>query len=58
VRDVSGFALQLMDQPTSNEVQIAGCRAMMRKPAHDADRFERLWNAEVEPLSGAYCMDP
>jgi len=58
VRDVSEHALQLFGQPSSNETQIARCREMMRKPEHDADRYERVWKRHVEPLDGAYTMNP
>jgi acyl-CoA dehydrogenase len=57
VRDVSGFALQLLSQPSSNDVQMARCREMMRKPVHDAERYERVWNAHVKLLDGAYAMN-
>jgi len=58
VRDVSGFALQLLSQPSSNEAQIAACREMMRKPLHDPERYARVWQEHVEPLDGAYTMSP
>jgi acyl-CoA dehydrogenase len=58
VRDVSAHALQLLGQPSSNEVQIDACREMIRKPAHDPARYERVWHAHVEPLDGAYAMNP
>jgi acyl-CoA dehydrogenase len=58
VRDVSGYALQLLGQPSSNDVQIDACRGMIRKPLHDADRNERVWHGQVEALDGAYTMNP
>jgi acyl-CoA dehydrogenase len=57
VRDVSEHALQLLGQPSSNEVQIAKCREMLRKPVHDPDRYERVWKQHVEVLDGAYEMN-
>jgi acyl-CoA dehydrogenase len=57
VQDLSGHALTLMSQSTSNDVQIAACREMMRKPDHDAARYERVWNDEVKVLDGAYVMN-
>ena len=57
VRDVSGFALQLLSQPSSSDVQMARCREMMRKPVHDPERYERVWNAHVKVLDGAYAMN-
>jgi hypothetical protein len=29
----------------------------MRKPDHDAARYERVWNDEVKVLDGAYVMN-
>ena len=58
VRDVSGYALDLMGQPGSNDVQIAACREMMRKPERDAERYERVWHQHVEALDGVYEMNP
>jgi acyl-CoA dehydrogenase len=57
VQDLSGHALTLMSQSTSNDVQITACREMMRKPDHDAARYERVWNDEVKVLDGAYVMN-
>jgi acyl-CoA dehydrogenase len=31
---------------------------MMRKPAHDPERYERVWAKHVLPLDGAYRMSP
>ncbi|MEN8184170.1 MAG: acyl-CoA dehydrogenase [Myxococcota bacterium] len=58
VRDASEGALQLLGQPSSSEAQIAACREMMRKPLHDPERYERVWRDHVEPLAGAYTMNP
>ena len=58
VRDASEHALQLLEQPSSNDTQITRCREMIRKPAHDAERYERVWKKHVEPLDGAYRMSP
>ncbi len=58
VRDVSEAALQLLGQPSSNDEQIARCREMMRRPRHDAPRYERVWSRHVETLDGAYAMSP
>jgi len=56
VRDLSGFALQLLAQPSSTDAQMESCRAMMQKPAHDAERYDRVWTQHVQPLDGAYEM--
>jgi acyl-CoA dehydrogenase len=58
VRDVSGHALALLGQPSSNDTQIEKCREMMRKPVHDPERYERVWKRYVEVLDGAYAMNP
>jgi len=58
VRDVGEHALQLANHPSSNDEQMARCREMMRKPAHDAERHGRVWARHVEPLDGAYAMNP
>jgi acyl-CoA dehydrogenase len=58
VRDVSGHALALLGQPSSNDTQIGKCRDMMRKPVHDPERYERVWKRYVEVLDGAYAMNP
>jgi acyl-CoA dehydrogenase len=57
VRDVSTSALKLMSQPSSNDVQMAKCREMTRKPVHDPDRYQRVWDTHVEVLDGAYSMN-
>ena len=56
VRDVSRSALQLYSQPSSTEQQMACCQRMIRKAAHDPARYQRVWEREVAPLSGAYEM--
>jgi acyl-CoA dehydrogenase len=58
VRDASAHALQLLEQPSSNDTQMARCREMIRKPAHDVERYERVWKKHVEPLDGVYRMRP
>jgi acyl-CoA dehydrogenase len=57
VRDVSEHSLQLLTQPKSNEIQSARCREMMRKPVHDPDRYQRVWETQVAALDGAYAMN-
>ena len=57
VRDVSQHALELLGQPSSNDAQIAKCREMIRKPARDPERYQRIWK-DVEALDGAYAMRP
>ena len=55
-RDMSKFALQLISQPSSTEKQVACCRRMIQKAVHDQARYDRVWNTQVAPLSGAYEM--
>jgi acyl-CoA dehydrogenase len=56
VRDVSKFALQLYSKPITSERQMEFCLQMMRRPLHDPERYERVWERDVAPLSGAYEM--
>jgi acyl-CoA dehydrogenase len=58
VRDLSEHALGLLAQPSSNDTQLERCRDMIRKPAHDPARYQRVWKHHVEPLDGAYAMSP
>jgi acyl-CoA dehydrogenase len=58
VHDFAEHALQLLTQPSSNDEQISRCREMLRKPIRDADRYDRVWQRHVEPLDGAYTMNP
>jgi hypothetical protein len=30
---------------------------MMRKPVHDPDRYQRVWETQVAALDGAYAMN-
>jgi len=54
VADFSQAAVDLHSKPSSSEEQIAACLRMVRKPAFDAARYDRLWEQEVAPLAGAY----
>jgi acyl-CoA dehydrogenase len=58
VRDFSKFALQLYGKPSSTEAQMALCLQLIRKPAHDEARFQRMLDTEVYALKGAYEMAP
>ena len=57
VRDVSKFALQLYSKPSSTAAQMDYCLKMIRKPAADEGRYERVWH-EVHALKDAYEMNP
>ncbi len=57
VRGLSEHALEVLGQPSSSDVQMAKCREMMVKPAHDPERYDRVWQRHVEVLDGAYAMN-
>ena len=57
VRDVSKYALQLYSKPSSSELQMEHCLKMLRKPAADEGRTQRVWQ-EVHALKDAYEMNP
>jgi acyl-CoA dehydrogenase len=56
VRDFSKYALQIYHKPSSTADQMAICQEMIRKPAADPSRFQRVWQ-EVSAFSGAYEMN-
>ena len=58
VRDVSRFAVQLHGKPSTTDEQQSFCLQMIRKPAVDAARAERVWNEHVFALRDAYEMNP
>ena len=58
VRDFSKFALQLYAKTSSTEAQMEGCLKMIRKPVVDEERFQRVWQKEVLPLTDTYEMNP
>ena len=55
VRDFSGYAVTLHGHSSSTEAQQSWALDHVRKPAGDAERFERVWS-EVEGYAGAYEM--
>jgi acyl-CoA dehydrogenase len=57
VRDFSRFALDLAQKPSSTPEQTRLGLAMIRKPAHDEARFERVWRDHVLTLRGQYRMN-
>ena len=57
VRDFSAYALQLRDKPSATRLQQWHCKRMMRRPAVDTDRFDRVWREQVFPMRGAYTMN-
>jgi len=56
VRDLARFALQLYGKPSSTAQQMAYCQRMIRKPAVDTARFQRVWQEHVYALQDAYQM--
>ncbi len=57
VRDFSAFALQTHNKPSSTEKQMEYCIKMIRKPAVDHERYDRMWKNWVYPLKDAYEMN-
>ena len=58
VRDMAKFALQLYSKTSSTKVQQLLCMAMVRKPAANPARMQRIWKDQVLSLKGAYEMNP
>jgi acyl-CoA dehydrogenase len=58
IRDFSEFALKLYAKPGTTKPQMDFCMQMIRKPATDTDRFERVWKNHVLALKDAYDMTP
>jgi acyl-CoA dehydrogenase len=58
VRDFSRHALALHSKPSSTPQQMDLCLRMLRKPAVDPGRFERVWKEQVYPLKDLYEMNP
>jgi acyl-CoA dehydrogenase len=58
VRDFSRHALVLHGKPSSTPLQMDLCLRMLRKPAVDPGRFERVWKGQVYTLKDAYEMNP
>jgi acyl-CoA dehydrogenase len=56
VRDFSAFALQLRDKPSATRLQQWHCKRMIRRPAVDTARFDRVWQERVKVLQGKYTM--
>ncbi len=56
VRDFSRFALALHAKPSSTPQQMDYCLSMIRKPAVDPERYERVWRDHVYALRDAYQM--
>ncbi len=58
VRDFSKFALQVYSKTASSEAQMAYCLRMIKKPAVNSQRFERVWQEHAYALTDTYAMRP
>jgi acyl-CoA dehydrogenase len=58
VRDFSRFAVQLHGKPSTTPAQADRCLRMIRRPAADPARTERIWLEHVHALRDAYAMNP
>ncbi len=56
VRDFSEFAVQLRAKAATTAGQRDLCMAMIRVPAHDPERYRRVWTDHVYALRDAYEM--
>jgi acyl-CoA dehydrogenase len=57
VRDLNKSAAQLVGKPSSTPAQMDYCLKMIRKPAVDQVRFQRVWS-HVYPIKDEYEMNP
>ncbi len=57
VRDFGLYALQLHGKSVTTLVQRLLLRRMIKRPAVDNARFDRVWNEHVSTLRGAYVMN-
>jgi len=57
VRDFSRHALDLHGKPAATPMQVELAMKMIRRPASDAGRAERVWTT-VHEMKDAYEMDP
>ncbi len=56
VRDFSRFAVELAGKAATTPEQGELCMAMVRRPAHDPARYQRVWMDHVYSLADAYEM--
>jgi acyl-CoA dehydrogenase len=57
VRDFSAYALKLHERSGATEKQAAMALRLVRRPAFDAARFDRIWKDEVLALRDTYRMN-
>jgi acyl-CoA dehydrogenase len=58
VRDFSQFALSQVSNYVNSDEQERLLHDMMKKPAIDPERVQRLWDQQVSVLNGLYQMNP
>jgi len=56
VRDFSNFALEMHNKPSSTPEQMDFCTNMLKKPAVEEVRYQRVWKDYVHALNGLYEM--
>ncbi len=56
IRDFSRFALNIYSKPGATEPQQEICLKMIKRPAEDQERFERIWENYVYSLKDTYDM--
>jgi acyl-CoA dehydrogenase len=57
VRDFSKFALQLYSKTRSTSEQMDICMKIIKKPAVNPERFNRIWEKDVLSLKETYTMN-
>ncbi|MBC8374855.1 MAG: acyl-CoA dehydrogenase [FCB group bacterium] len=58
IRDFSSHALQLYSKSSATMSQMRLCSMMIKKPAVDRARFNRIWSDQIFPLKDRYIMKP
>ena len=58
VRDFNSYTVELNDKPSTTDQQARFAMRMIRRPTHDAARYDQIWKEHVLPVSGAYQMRP
>ena len=56
VRDLSAFAVELHNKASTTPEQAEFCTQMIRRPALDLERYERVWQNHVYAQRDAYQM--
>ena len=56
VRDLSAFAVELHGKAATTSEQGEYCMEMIRKPAQDDARYQRVWENHVYAQRDAYTM--